>query len=169
MQCRRRFLNSWTMAARLSHVPPPLAARGLTRSREKFQAVGGLLRLPPLFTSLSAVRVFITCKKIKNPSQLILIFLSFSDLFRSSPFQICFTVDLSLVYIFFSFASGGRQLGGDGAGFRLLLWPLQLVAEGNGVDLWVVVCWLRWLTVWAALMGGGNEGKGRGEREANLF
>jgi hypothetical protein len=79
---------------------------------------------------------------------LILIFLSFSDLFRSSPFQICFTTDLSLVYIFFSFASGGRQLGGDDAGFRLLLWPLQLVAEGNGVDLWATVCWLLWLTVW---------------------
>jgi hypothetical protein len=100
---------------------------------------------------------------------LILIFLSFSDLFRSSPFQICFTADLSLLYIFFSFASGGRQLGGDGAGFRLLLWPLQLVAEGNGMDLWAALCWLLWLTVWAALMGGGNEGKGRGEREANLF
>jgi hypothetical protein len=79
---------------------------------------------------------------------LILIFLSFSDLFRSSPFQICFTTDLSLVYIFFSFASGGWQLGGDDAGFRLLLWPLQLVAEGNGVDLWAAVCWLLWLTVW---------------------
>jgi hypothetical protein len=163
------FLELHAVAARLSHVPPPLAARGLTCSREKFQAVGGLLRLPPLFTSLSAVRVFITCKRIKHPSPLILIFFSFSDLFRSSPFQICFTVDLSLVYIFFSFASGGRQLGGDGARFRLLLWPLQLVAEGNGVDLWVAMCWLRWLTVWAALMGGGNEGKGQGEREANLF
>jgi hypothetical protein len=79
---------------------------------------------------------------------LILIYLSFSDLFRSSPFQICFTADLSLVYIFFSFASGGRQLGGDDAGFKLLLWPLQLVAEGNGVDLWAAVCWLLWLTVW---------------------
>jgi hypothetical protein len=104
--------NSRNSGGASSHAPPLLAARGPRRRRTERWKIRGQSQLHLLFPSLPAVRVFITCKRIKHPSQLILIFfLSFSDLFRSSPFQISFTVDLSFVYIFFSFASGGRQLG----------------------------------------------------------
>jgi len=93
----------------LFHAPPSLAACGFTRRRKKLQKQGGSgltssSQSPYAGGDLQSNR--------KHHMQLILIFLSFSDLFRSSPFQICITADLLFVYIFFSFASGGRQLGG---------------------------------------------------------
>jgi hypothetical protein len=57
-----------------SHASPSLAARGFTRRRTKRRKIRGQSQLHLLFPSLPAVRVFITCKRIKHPSQLILIF-----------------------------------------------------------------------------------------------
>ena len=68
---------------------------GLTRRRTKHRKSRGQSQCHLLFPSLPAVRVFITCKRIKHPTQLILIFsfffgyvsvFSFSDLLHRRSF-----------------------------------------------------------------------------------
>ena len=63
------------MATRLFHVPPSLAVHGFTRRRKKFQAAGGLERLPPLFPSLPAVKAT-SPAKAKKTQQLFLFYFS---------------------------------------------------------------------------------------------
>jgi hypothetical protein len=108
-----------------SHAPPSLAARGLTRRRIKRRKSRGQSQLHLLFPSLSAVRVFITCKRIKHPSQLILIFsfffgsisvFSFSDLLHRRSF-FC----LHLLLLRFRRPAVGRRCSVQRAAVNL--WP----------------------------------------------
>jgi len=66
--------NSRNSGGASSHAPPSLAARGPMRRHTKRLKIRGQSQLHLLFPSLPAVRVFITYKRIKHPSQLILIF-----------------------------------------------------------------------------------------------
>jgi hypothetical protein len=82
-----------------SHAPPPLAARGFTRRHRKTkqQGVSGSTsssQSPYAGGDLQSNRT--------QHRQLILIFLSFSDLFRSSPFS-------NLLHFCFLPSSGGRS------------------------------------------------------------
>jgi len=109
----------------LTHAPPSLAARGLTRRRTKCWKSKGQSQRHLLFPSLPAVRVFITCKRIKHPSQLILIFsflfgsvsvFSFSDLLHHRSF-FC----LHLLLLRFRWLAVGQRCSVQRAAVNL--WP----------------------------------------------
>ena len=70
-----------TVAARLLHAPPSLAARGFTRRRKKKKQQGGLDRLLPLFFSSPAVKITVTCKTPKNATSKSVLVCSVLDLF----------------------------------------------------------------------------------------
>jgi hypothetical protein len=63
------FWVTETVAARLSHAPPPLAACGFMRRRKKFQEQVGLAQLLLLFPSLPAVMATVTCERRTHTTQ----------------------------------------------------------------------------------------------------
>jgi hypothetical protein len=79
------------------------------------------------------VRILVTCKRIKTHEQ---VDFNFSFFFRSASvfsfFQICFTEYLSLVYVFFSFASGGRWYDQRVAGDWVSVASVQIDGDGLG-------------------------------------
>lgn len=108
--------------ARGSHVPPPLAVQGFTHPRKKTrEKPEDLKQLPPFFLSSLAVTNTVTCKsrKIHKTIDFNFFFLFqicsrpsflFSNMFHSF-FWICFTVDLFLLFVFFSSVqvAGGNE------------------------------------------------------------
>ena len=103
-QCQADFWSHKTVAARLLHTPPPLAARGFTRRRQKTQASKGQSQLPPLFPSSPVWPA-------KHPKTQQAVDFSFSFLcfqicfsFSSSPFQIGFSLQIGS-FLFHSHSS----------------------------------------------------------------
>jgi hypothetical protein len=74
------------VAARGSHAPPPLAARGPTRRREIKPETGGQKWLSPLFSSSPAVTTTAICRTEKHTQTAV--DFNFSFRYRSASLQI---------------------------------------------------------------------------------
>jgi hypothetical protein len=85
-----RFLGAGTVAARLLHAPPPLAARESTRRNENNQATRGSVTASSPLPFLAGGESNVTCKATKSQQQCF----SFPSFFQSVPRLLSFP-DLS--------------------------------------------------------------------------